>query len=88
MKDSLIDLGTLLLVLTSMFLKSAIRVLIVMGVLWLIGVLFPHVASALGVPRDTLYGFVTFILEQSGNLLQRIVRGSMASPVYTALTIR
>jgi hypothetical protein len=50
--------GVLLLTLVSILLKAAFRVLIVIVILWLIGVLFPYVAAALGMPQRTVYELV------------------------------
>ena len=53
--EQIIALASLLLVLSGMFLRSAAKVAIAMGVLWLIGTLFPYVADALGLPHLTVY---------------------------------
>ena len=51
----MVSLGQLTLVLTSLLLKAAFRILIIMFVLWLAGTLWPYVADALGMPYGTLY---------------------------------
>ena len=61
--EQIIALAGLLLVLSGMYLRSAAKVAIAMGVLWLIGTLFPDVADALGLPHLTVYDALVGLIE-------------------------
>ncbi len=69
-----VGLGTLLMIVSGMFLRAALRFFIVIvavlaGIvaimvgLWLMGFLFPWVAESLGLPDATLYDFLVRIAE-------------------------
>lgn len=62
MKDRVIELASLILVLSGMFFKTVSIVVIAMGGLWLVGKLFPFVAAELGLPQKTTYDFIQPIL--------------------------
>jgi hypothetical protein len=66
----LIDLVTLLLVLARSFLKAAAFVVIALGVLWLVGNLFPYVMVELGFPCDTVYDCLQRVVESISSLSQ------------------
>ena len=61
--DSLINLTTLLVVLSAKFLQAVAYVAIAMSVLWLVGYFFPYVAFQLGLPCDQLYACVRALVE-------------------------
>src|SRR5690242_10472313 len=62
MRDSVIGLGALVLALASLLLKAATRIILVLFVVWLIGMLWPHVARSLGLPYTTVYQTVMDII--------------------------
>lgn len=64
--------GVLLLTLVSILLKAAFRVLIVIVILWLIGVLFPYVAGALGMPQRTVYELVEPLMRTFQEFFSRL----------------
>ena len=72
----LIDLVSLFLVLSGMLLRAVaivgIAIGIAMGVLWLIGILFPFLADALGLPLDTVYE----LLVELYRLLRDLIRAT------------
>ena len=69
MRAQVIGLGTLLFAMSSMLLRSALQILIFMGVLWLIGFLYPFVARSLGLPQTTLYEFFRNVGQGAGYLI-------------------
>ena len=54
-RDHLTDLATILLVLSGILLRAIGKIAIAMGVLWMIGLLFPYVAGSLGLPYKSFY---------------------------------
>ena len=65
MSSAVVALGTALLVFVTLLLKMAIRVLMVLAILVLIGLLYPYVARALGLPYATVYGLVSHLWSQT-----------------------
>ena len=59
----LVDLATLALVLAGMLLRAAVIVGGAMAILWLIGMGFPYVAQALGIPQETVYELLVALYE-------------------------
>ena len=68
MRQQIIGLGSLMIVLSAMLLRATALVAISMGVLWLIGKLFPHVALALGFPHTSLYELLTDLVGSFNDL--------------------
>ena len=48
-----------ILVFLNLLLRVAITIVIILAIFWLIGVMYPYVADALGVPYHTAYDVVT-----------------------------
>lgn len=71
MANLLIELVTLFAVLVRRMFIIVAQVAIIMGTLWLIGMLFPYVADKLGFPYETLYDLGLGIAES--------IRGLFAS---------
>jgi len=62
-KNQFIDLASILLVLSGIFLRAAGKVAIAMAILWLVGFLFPHVASVIGMPFENIYDALSALVE-------------------------
>jgi hypothetical protein len=75
-REQIVSLAVLLLALSGMALRATTRVAITMGVLWLVGVLYPHVAAALGLPFDTVYDVATALVESIQALIATRFGGS------------
>lgn len=63
LKNQFIDLASILLVLSGIFLRAAGKVAIAMAILWLVGFLFPYVADVVGMPFDNLYAALSALVE-------------------------
>lgn len=61
-KNQFIDLASILLVLSGIFLRAAGKVAIAMAILWLLGFLFPYVADVVGMPFDNLYDAIAALV--------------------------
>ena len=62
-KDHLIDLASLFLVLSGIFLRVTGKVVIIMFALALIGFLYVLVAAFIGLPYETLYDAFAALVE-------------------------